>query len=209
MCSNIREDPAPITEVYIAFSYDKNFTDSQDMNKLFGTSSIPTNEGFIPQALVKLSEILPIDYLFQLVVVEKKKVIVCGYGFGGAIAEIYLLNALRTFNDPIWIQNVQLGKVAAVTFGAPLFCDDTLRKTILEKGWNNIFTHVISFCDPFPLLSYAIISRAKSEASDWLEYLNMLISTLTILNIISDNFFVVFRKYHIKYKKNYIVDHTG
>ena len=88
---------------------------------------------------------------------------VCGHSLGGAISSIVTTEILMERQKRS--QELFTGEVINVTFGSPLFGDDTARRFLEEKGFSEHMYHIVAENDPVPsLLSFAqSISAVKNQ----------------------------------------------
>ena len=114
--------------------------------------------GFLTRA-----EEFPLQKLLADQSLQNQSLIICGHSLGGAISSIVTTEILIEREKRPKEQFT--GEVTNVTFGSPLFGDDTARRFLEEKSFSSKMFHFVAELDPVPsLLSFAqSISAVKNQ----------------------------------------------
>ena len=114
--------------------------------------------GFLTRA-----EEFPLQKLLADQSLQNRSLIICGHSLGGAISSIVTTEILIEREKRPKEQFT--GEVINVTFGSPLFGDDTARRFLEEKSFSSKMFHFVAELDPVPsLLSFAqSISAVKNQ----------------------------------------------
>ena len=85
---------------------------------------------------------------------QNRSLVICGHSLGGAISSIVATEILIEREKRPKEQFP--GEVINITFGSPLFGDDTARRFLEEKNFSAKMFHFVAELDPVPsLLSFA------------------------------------------------------
>lgn len=152
--------------VYLAFRGTEDRKDLTEDLKIYqrgaesGLSRGKFHAGFLARA-----EELPLQKLLADGELLRRTLVVCGHSLGGAISSIVTTEILMERQKRS--QELFTGEVINVTFGSPLFGDDTARRFLEEKGFSEHMFHFVAENDPVPsLLSFAqSISAVKNQVS--------------------------------------------
>ena len=105
----------------------------------------------------------------------------CGHSLGGAISAIVTTEILIEMENRKRINNEKFVKdVVNITFGSPLFGDETVRRFLQEKRFSEKMFHLVADQDPVPsLLSLAqSVSAVKHQVDNQIRSLMASIQTV-------------------------------
>ena len=164
--------------VYIAFRGTDNLNDvREDLRVYQKATSQGRAQGRFHAGFLSRAEMFPLEKIISSDMVRNKKIIVCGHSLGGAVSSIVatemLLEKERTKNDLV-------GDIINITFGAPLFGDEAVRKFLTDKTFANSMFHIVAENDPVPcLLSFAqSVSAIKFQVDKQIDQLVSKVSTV-------------------------------
>jgi GTP-binding protein EngB required for normal cell division len=114
--------------------------------------------------LLKQARNIPANYLFHLVR-NKKKVILTGFSFGGALASTVMANIVC--DNDIINQDVMERNLCCITFGQPLIADDALSEMLARKESLCCCIHHIYTEDVVPtLMRYTFANAVRRQSCD-------------------------------------------
>ena len=152
--------------VYLAFRGTEDKKDLTEDLKIYqrgaesGHARGKFHAGFLSRA-----EEFPLQKLLADRELFGRVVVVCGHSLGGAISSIVTTEMLiEREKRP---KDQFLADVINITFGSPLFGDDTTRRYLEEKDISTKMFHFVAEKDPIPsLLSFAqSISAIKNQVN--------------------------------------------
>ena len=165
--------------VYLAFRGTEDKKDLTEDLKIYqrgaesGLARGKFHAGFLSRA-----EEFPLQKLLADKDLLRRSLVVCGHSLGGAISAIVTTEILIEREKRAKDQS--MGEVVNITFGSPLFGDDTARRFLEEKEFSAKMFHFVADKDPVPsLLSFAqSISAVKNQVDSQIRSLAGTITTL-------------------------------
>ena len=160
----------PISTLYVAFRGTKNFADvNADLSFL---EQLSAPNGRVHKGLAAQAESLYGPAVLAWcgstgglpgLQHPVKRVVLCGHSLGGAVASIAMLrtrlylersgaHAASTSAVNTEPTSLQCDDVVCITFGAPWWCDATVRNAIDQRGWTSGYLNFVDFADPVPNL---------------------------------------------------------
>ncbi|XP_075241655.1 uncharacterized protein LOC142336627 [Convolutriloba macropyga] len=177
-CSFLIAEELNSNSVYIAFRGTETINDVKEDLKIYQkAASQGLAHGRFHAGFLSRAEMFPLEKVLMSDLVRNKSLILCGHSLGGAIASIVATNILL---EKERMKNQHISSVINITFGAPLFGDDSVRNFLIEKNIDSCFYHIVAENDPVPsLLSFTqSISAMKHQVDKQVSQLVSTVSTV-------------------------------
>ena len=168
--------------VYLAFRGTEDTRDlTEDLRIYQRAAEAGQARGRFHAGFLARAEMFPLVRLLGSETCQQKTLVVCGHSLGGAISAIVTTEILIEMENRKRVNNEKFVKdVVNITFGSPLFGDETVRRYLQEKRFSEKMFHLVAAQDPVPsLLSLAqSVSAVKHQVDNQIRSLMASIQTV-------------------------------
>ena len=191
--------------VYIGFRGTEDTRDiTEDLRIYQRAAEAGQARGKFHAGFLSRAEMFPLVKILTNERFLQKTFIICGHSLGGAISSIVTTEILIEREKRTKVNNDKFVKdVINITFGSPLFGDESVRKYLEEKKISRKMFHFVAEKDPVPsLLSFAqSVSAIKYQVDN---QIRSLIGSVQIQNIGGQTYVEEKKNYLIAQKDSYV-----
>merc|ERR1711892_180659 len=154
-CHFLLAEELDSNRIYLSFRGTEDTKDLTEDLRIYQKAAVSgLARGKFHAGFLTRAELFPLQKILADEKLLKKSLIVCGHSLGGAIKAIVTTEILIEKEKRPKDQFIE--NVINITFGAPLFGDETARKFLEERKFSEKMFHFVAEKDPVPsLLSFA------------------------------------------------------